>query len=134
MLGDMRWAPLNGSDVIDLHDLSGSALRSVQPDGACVHVPRGTLLDALPAARLATFSSAPRRRGSPSPTTCRSTTTVRSDHAGSMSMACGSLREPTPRSLPEIPGMPESPTFAGSAVNHSDVLDLHDLDLFLAAR
>src|SRR5215216_6114131 len=54
------------------------------------------------------------------------------DHAGSMSMACRSLREPTPRSLPEIPGMPESPTFAGSAVDPSDVLDLHDLDLFLA--
>src|SRR5688500_18331769 len=47
-------------------------------------------------------------------------------------MACRSLREVTPRSLPEIPGMPESPTFAGGAVNRSDVLDLHDLDLFLA--
>src|SRR4026207_2133708 len=50
-----------------------------------------------------------------------------------MSMDCGSSRELTPRSLPEIPGMPESPTFAGSAVDPSDVLDLHDLDLFLAA-
>src|ERR1044072_1138450 len=53
---------------------------------------------------------------------------------GSMSMVCGSSRELTPRSLPEIPGMPESPTFAGIAVDRSDVLDLHDLDLFLAAR
>src|SRR5687767_13740383 len=52
----------------------------------------------------------------------------------SMSMDFGSLREPTPRSLPEIPGMPESPTFAGTAVDHSDVLDLHDLDLFFATR
>src|SRR5215212_10052267 len=30
--------------------------------------------------------------------------------------------------------MPESPTFAGGAVDRSDVRDLHDLDLFLAAR
>ena len=30
--------------------------------------------------------------------------------------------------------MPESPTFAGTAVDHSDVLDLHDLDLFFTTR
>ena len=51
----------------------GSLLYSVVRDGAWVHVAMGTLVDAPTIRPTATSSSAPRRRGSPSPTTCLST-------------------------------------------------------------
>ena len=51
----------------------GSLLYSVVRDGAYVHVAMGTWSTTRPSGRRATSSSARRRRGSPSPTTCRST-------------------------------------------------------------
>ena len=51
----------------------GSLLYSVVRDGAWVHVTLGTWSTPRPSARPTTSSSAPRRPGSPSPTTCPST-------------------------------------------------------------
>ena len=59
----------------------GSLLFSVVRDGAFVHVAMGTLVDVPSIRPTGTSSSAPRRRGSPSPMTCRSTRNMRCEAA-----------------------------------------------------
>ena len=55
----------------------GSFLFSVVRDGAWVHVAMGSLVMLPPSVRHTTYSSAPRRPGSRSPTTCRNSTSTR---------------------------------------------------------